>query len=97
MAALEDKGTGAVGFCSSAGGDEALLGFDGGLSDDELAVLEDSEGVAEDEVDGAGDGAVAVELALGLDVESVLEAVHCAVVEHCLVCCYSECHCLVLF
>lgn len=95
VACLEDEGTGAIGFGPSSCCDHALLGVEG-LSHDELAILEDSEGIAEDEVDGSADGAVAVELALGLDVEGVLEGVHLAVEEHRLVCCYSECHRLVL-
>lgn len=52
-----------------------------GLSYDDQAVLYDGRGVPEDEVDGAGDEAVPVELAVGLDVEGVLEGVHAAVEE----------------
>lgn len=47
----------------------------------DVAVLEDSGGVAKDEVDGAGDVAVDVELAVGVDVEGVLVGDHVAVVE----------------
>ncbi|KAG6428526.1 hypothetical protein SASPL_112778 [Salvia splendens] len=47
----------------------------------DAAVLEDRGGVAEDEVDGARDGAVAVELAVGVRVEGVLVGVEAAAVE----------------
>lgn len=53
------------------------------FSDDEDGVLDDGGGVAEDEIDGAGDDAVAVELAVGLGVECVLVAFHSAIVEDC--------------
>jgi len=94
-AVLEDQGAGAVDLGPSAGGDHALLGLHG-LPHDELAVLEKGNGIAEDKVDGAGDGAVAVELALGLCIESVLVTVHVTVVEDGLVSCYPQSHCLVL-
>lgn len=45
-------------------------------------VLEESGGVAEDEIDGAADVAFAVELAGGAGVESVLVAVDDAAVEN---------------
>ena len=45
------------------------------------AVLEDYGGVAEDEVDGAVDVALFVELTLGVDVEGVLVALEAAAVE----------------
>lgn len=48
----------------------------------DVAVLENDGGVSEDEVDGAGDVAVAIELAVGVGVESVLETVDQALVEH---------------
>lgn len=47
----------------------------------DAAVLEYRGGVAEDEVDGARDGAVAVELAVGVGVEGVLVGVEAAAVE----------------
>ena len=50
------------------------------LPDVYVAVLEDHGGVAEDEVDGAIDVAVAVELLLGVDVECVLVALEAALV-----------------
>lgn len=52
------------------------------LPDDHLAVLEDGGCVPKDEVDGSTDGAVAVELPVGLGVEGVLVPVHVAVVEN---------------
>lgn len=52
------------------------------LPDVDGAVLDDGGCVAEDEVDGAEDLAVAVELALGVDVESVLVAFEAAPVEN---------------
>jgi hypothetical protein len=61
-------------------GHAALLGLQW-LSDQECAVLEDGCGIAEEKVDCTGDGAVAVELALGVDVKRVLVPVHRAVVE----------------
>ena len=45
------------------------------------AVLEDDSGVAEDEVDGAGDEAVCEELAVVVDVEGVLVCKEVAAVE----------------
>ncbi|KAH0470260.1 hypothetical protein IEQ34_001818 [Dendrobium chrysotoxum] len=52
-----------------------------GFAGVKIAVLEEGGGVAEDEVDGAVDVAVAVELAEGVDVESVLVADEAAAVE----------------
>ena len=53
------------------GGEEVVL-VGVGAAGVEVAVLEDGGGVAEDEVDGAVDVAVAVELAEGVGVEGVL-------------------------
>lgn len=52
-----------------------------GLAHDEVALLEDRDGVAEDEVNGAADLALAVQLAVDLRVQGVLVAVHVDVVE----------------
>lgn len=52
------------------------------LQDADVAVLEHRSGVAEDEVLGAGDVTIAVELALRVDVEGVLVAFEAAPVEH---------------
>lgn len=78
----------------SLGGDHAGL-LVPGLSDDHLAVLEHSGCVTEDEVDGSRDGAVAVELPMGLGVESVLVTVDLAVVEDGQVGLNTQCHGLV--
>lgn len=64
----------------------ALCSNDVGLAferspDENDAVLEDYGGVAENEVDGAVDVAFSVELALGVDHESVLVALDGATVE----------------
>ena len=48
----------------------------------DAAALEDGRGVAEDEVDGAGDVGLPVELALGVGVEAVLVALDGAFVHH---------------
>lgn len=58
----------------------ALLVFQW-LADNEGTVLEDCSSIAEDEVDCARDGAVAVELAFGVRVKRVLVSIHGAVVE----------------
>jgi hypothetical protein len=52
-----------------------------GPAEDQDAVLEHGGRVAEDEVDGPGDDAVAVELRLGVRVQRVLVRVHAAVEE----------------
>lgn len=52
-----------------------------GLLGQDIAVLEDDRGVAEDEVHRPVDRALAVELAVGVCVECVLECVHGAPVE----------------
>lgn len=80
---------------SSLGCDHAALVLEW-LPDHHLAVLEDHGGVAEDEVDGAGDGAVAVELPVDVGVEGVLVGVDLAVVNDCPVGRYTERHGLVL-
>lgn len=51
------------------------------FSDVDVGVLDDGDGVAEDEVDGAVNVAVAVELALRVDVQGVLVAFEAAAVE----------------
>ncbi|KAL9688665.1 hypothetical protein QQ045_033088 [Rhodiola kirilowii] len=66
------------------------------FADHEGAILEEDWGVAEDEVDCAGDDAVAVVLTLGVGVECVLVAVHSAVFEDGEVGLDSEGYCLVL-
>ena len=55
------------------------------LSHYEGAFLEDGEGITEDEVDGARDGAPAVELTVFVGVEAVLVPEYIDVEEHCLV------------
>lgn len=94
-AVLDDDGGGLATLLAALGGDDALLVVHR-TADDEAAVLEDCGGVAEDEVDGAGDVAVAVELALGVGVKGVLVAVHGAPVEDHLVGVHSQRHRLVL-
>ncbi|CAA6664802.1 unnamed protein product [Spirodela intermedia] len=66
------------------------------LPHEDVAVLEDCHSVAEDEVDGAVDVAVAVELALGVHVERVLIALEAAAVEDGEVRAGAESHRLVL-
>ncbi|CAA7397486.1 unnamed protein product [Spirodela intermedia] len=66
-----------VGVLPALGGDGVLL-FLQRPAGVEGAVLQHHGGVAEDEVDGAGDGAVAVELPLRVHVECVLVAQHVA-------------------
>ncbi|GJN03664.1 hypothetical protein PR202_ga21135 [Eleusine coracana subsp. coracana] len=67
-----------------------------GPAQDEHAVLEHGRRVAEDEVDGPGDDAVAVELGLGVRVQRVLERVHPAVEEDGFVRLHQQRHRLVL-
>lgn len=93
---MEDDPRGLSALRSALGGDDALLIFEG-FPDDHLAVLEDGGCVAEDEIDGAGDGAVTVKLAVGVGVECILVAVHLAVVENGLIRLNSEGHGLVFF
>lgn len=76
-------------------GDDVLLVVER-LPHHDHAVLEDGGGVAEDEVDRAGDDAAAVELAVGLRVESVLVALEPAVDEDGAVGLDAGRHCLVL-
>lgn len=66
------------------------------LPREDLAVLQDGGAVAEDEVDGAGDAAFAVELPEGVGVESVLVPFHAAPEEGRLVGVDAEGHALVL-
>lgn len=66
-----------VGVAARLRREDVGLAGDGGAGD-ELARLEDGGGVAEDEVDGAGDGALAVELAERVRVERVLVALDAA-------------------
>lgn len=61
-----------------------------------ITVLEDSSSVSEDEVYGAIDVTVSVELALGVDVECVLVTLETTLVEHREVGPGSESHCLML-
>lgn len=92
---MDDNAGGLVAIGAALGGDGAVLVGEG-LADEEEAGLEDDGGIAEDEVYGAGDGAVGVELAVGLHVERGLVAVHAAVVEGDEVSLHSERHRLVL-
>ena len=69
-----------VGVGASLGGDGVLLAGER-PTQVYVAALNDGDGVPEDEVDGAIDVAVAVELALGVDVEGVLVSLEAAAVE----------------
>lgn len=69
-----------TGDLSAVGGHGVLLTVHG-FPDDDEAVLDEGGAGAKDEVNGAGDDAVAVEVAVGLGVEGVLVTVHAAVVE----------------
>lgn len=79
----------------------AVLGSDGDLlqghrlASVETAVLENDGGVAEYEVDGAVDVALAEELAIGVDVERVLVPNYVAPIDHAVVRTNAECHRLV--
>jgi hypothetical protein len=80
LALLEHEARDLARFGAALRGGDVLLVVHG-AAEHEDAVLEDGRRVAEDEVDGAGDDAVAVELRLGVRVQSVLERVHAAVEE----------------
>ena len=62
----------------------------------DVTVLDDGGGIAEDEVDGADDDALDVELTVGMDVECVLIGEHVAAVKSREVGANSESHGLVL-
>lgn len=68
-----------VGFTLGRNGDELVGQRLPGL---DVAVLENDGRISENEVDGAGDVAVAIELAVGVGIESVLETVYQAPVEY---------------
>lgn len=95
-AVLEDHGRGLAPVHPSLGCHHASLVVHR-LPHYHLAVLEHHSRIAEDEVDGAADGAVAVELPVGLGVEGVLVAVHLAVVEDGQVGLHPQSHGLVPF
>ncbi|GMN37933.1 hypothetical protein TIFTF001_007214 [Ficus carica] len=79
--AVEDGDAGVlVGVLAALGGEEVVL-VGVGAAGVEVAVLEDDGGVAEDEVDGAVDVALAVELPEGVGVEGVLVPYEAALVE----------------
>lgn len=78
------------------GGDNATL-VGHGFADDEFAILKDGGAVTEDEIDGAGDIAVTVELTPGVCVECVLMSLHCAVVEDGHVSSHPQGHCLMFY
>ncbi|URE12916.1 hypothetical protein MUK42_23424 [Musa troglodytarum] len=80
-ALVEDEPSGLAAVEPALGGDDVLL-IGEGAADDEEAVLEDGGGIPEDEIDGAGDDAAAVELPVGVGVEGVLVRLHPAVDEH---------------
>ena len=69
-----------VGVLAALSSDHVGLASAGAAGED-VAVLEDGEGAAEDEVDGAADVALAVELLRGVGVEGVLIALQAATVE----------------
>lgn len=77
---MKDDGGGLAPIFPATGRHDALLVVQRLPHFDE-AVLEDGGRVAKDEVDGAGDGAIPVELTLGMAIERVLEPIHLAVVE----------------
>ena len=62
----------------------------------DVAVLEDYRGISKYEVDGAGYVTVAVELAVGMGIEGVLEGVKGASIEYRLIRPGPEGYCLVL-
>lgn len=77
---MEGEACGLIGVLAAVGSNGVLLVREG-LTGKDLTVLEDDGTVAEDEVDGAGDSALPVELAEGVGVEGVLVAVDAAAVE----------------
>lgn len=63
----------------------------------QLGALENGRGVSEDEVHGAGDPHVFVELPERMRIQRVLETIHCAILERGLVAVHSQRHCLPSF
>lgn len=80
FAILEDDSTSATLVLATLGSHHATLVLHG-LSDDQCAILENSIGISEDEVDGAGDDTVTVKLTIVVAVEGVLVPIHVNVVE----------------
>ena len=74
---MDDESGGFVWLVSAVCSDGGELVLHG-LSDEDVGVLEDGGGVAEDEVDGAVDLTATVELAIGVGVESVLVSLEAA-------------------
>ncbi|RDX87416.1 hypothetical protein CR513_31109, partial [Mucuna pruriens] len=68
VAALEHIATKTVNFASTIGCHHALLSLYG-FSHNYCAILEHSKGIPKDKVDGATDGAITIELALGLSIK----------------------------
>ena len=93
---MDHEAGGLAAVDAALGGDDVLLVVKG-AADDEDTVLENGRGVSEDEVDGAGDDAGAVELPMGLRVERVLVALHAAVEEDGAVRLHPQGHGLVLY
>jgi len=67
-----------------------------GLSGNQVALLEDDGGVSKNEVNGAGDERVSVELPVGVCVECVLEGIYATTVYDGFVGAYAQSHCLLL-
>ena len=65
-------------ICAALGGDRDRLVWR--IAGDDVAILDYDGGVAENEIDGAVNVALFVELAFGEDVESVLKAFEAAAV-----------------
>jgi hypothetical protein len=93
---LDDEASGLTRLVPSLSCDDALLVVQR-LPDDQFAVLENSNSIAKDEVNCACDGAVTVELALGVGIEGVLVTIYLAIVEDRHVSLDSECHGLVSY
>lgn len=92
---LNDNPSVLIWVCSSLCSDHVPLAGIGAAGVD-VAVLDDGSGIAEDEVDGADDDALDVELAVGVDVECVLIGEHVAAVKSREVGANTESHRLVL-
>lgn len=95
LAVLEDYCSDTTAVFSALSGDHAALVVHW-FTDHHFTVLEHSGGISEDKIDGAGDHAVTIELAVGVCVECVLVCVDVAIVEDRVIAGNSERYRLVL-
>lgn len=80
---------------SALGGDG--VGLVAWFAGEDVAVLENDGGIAEDEIDSAIYVAISIELAIGVDIEGVLVAFEAAPVEDGEVGAGAQRHCLAVF